>query len=447
MIRRAHAVVAAVLLLTFALPARAQRLDGIAAVVDNEVILQSDVEEQLQLFIAQSGLDPDSVTVDSLRKQVLDRLIEEKLIVGEADKQKITVSDDEVTKEVDNAMDEARQRLGSEEAFQRQLRAEGLTEDKLRDRYMNDLRHQMIARRLVQKQIPMKTVTQTEAEAYFKAHREKFPKAPPEANLSVILIAVEPDSANVAAARTKALAALKRIKGGEKFAKVAQDVSEDPGSAKAGGDLGYFGRGRMTGPFENAVFALPLGKVSDPIRSDFGWHIIEVLDRDTLKTHPPKGAPKDSLDQDGKPAIECHARHILIRTAVTQADADRARKLCERVRSEVLKGTDFASLARRYSKLEGSNPDGSVGWMSYSKLNLPVRTAIDTTEIGHLSAIVQGPSGYSFFKVSDKKPEHEYQLDEIKAELPQAVAQLQFQERYKDWVKTLRAKAHVEVRG
>src|SRR5262249_57600313 len=138
------------------------------------------------------------------------------------------------------------------EAFQRQLRAEGLTEDKLRDRYINDLRHQMIARRLVQKQIPMKTVIQADAETYSKAHKDKFPKAPPEAQLSVILIAVEPDSVNVAAARTKALAALKRIKGGEKFAKVAQEVSEDPGSAKAGGDLGYFGRGRMTGPFEHA---------------------------------------------------------------------------------------------------------------------------------------------------------------------------------------------------
>src|SRR5262249_1009325 len=155
LIRRAHAVVAAALLLALAVPARAQRLDGIAAVVDNEIILQSDVEEQLQLFIVQSGIDPDSVAVDSLRKQVLDRLIEEKLIVSEADKQKITVSDDEVSREVEQAIDDARQRLGSEEAFQRQLRAEGLTEEKLRDRYRTDLRHQIIARRLVQKQIPM----------------------------------------------------------------------------------------------------------------------------------------------------------------------------------------------------------------------------------------------------------------------------------------------------
>jgi peptidyl-prolyl cis-trans isomerase SurA len=202
----------------------------------------------------------------------------------------------------------------------------------------------------------------------------------------------------------------------------------------------------MDPDFERAAFALPPGQVSEPVRSAFGWHLIEVLERDTLKARTPKGTERDSLGPDGKPVIEVHARHILIRVEVTDQDADRAEKLCRRVRAEATKGTDFATLVRRYSKFEGGDEGGSVGWVSYAKLNPPVRTAIDTTEVGGITDVVRGPSGFSIFKVTDKRPEREYTLEEIKDELPDAVAQLQFRERYEDWLKTLRAKAHIEIR-
>ncbi len=428
-------------------PAPAQRLDGIAAVVNNEVVLQSDVEEQLNLFLLRAGATPDSAQVDTLRRKILDQLIDEHLIVSEADRQKISVSDADVEKEVDGALAEARQRLGSEEAFQRQLRAENLTEEKLRAKYRSEVRRQLLAQRLVQRSVPRKSVTAVEAEAYWKAHRDRFPKAPPEALLSVVLVAVEPESSVVSTARQRAAAALKRIRAGEKFAKVAQEVSEDPGSAQAGGDLGYFGRGRMDPNFEKAAFGLAVGKVSDPVRSDFGWHLIEVLDRDTLKAQRPKGATRDSLGPDGRAMVEVHARHILIRVIPSDSDVERARKQAERVRGEALKGTDFASLARRYSKLEGADEKGNVGWVSYAKLNPMVRAAIDTTEMSGVTGLVPSPSGFSVFKVNDKRPEREYALEEIRNELPEAVAQLQFKERYDDWLKVLRAKAHIEIRG
>ena len=422
----------------------AQELDRIAAVVNDEVVLQSDVDEQVYLFLQRSNTQPDSALVDTLRRQVLDQMISEKLIVAEAKRQGITVSPTEVSRQVDQAISDARQRLGSEEAFRAQLARENLTEDKLRDKYRTEVERQMLAQRLVQKQLPPHDVTQTEAETYWKANPDKFPKMPAQLRLSVIQIPVTADSASLAQGRRETLAARKRIQGGEKFAKVAAEVSQDPGTAKAGGDLGFFTRGTMDPAFEEAAFSLKLNTLSEPIQTTFGWHLIEALERDTLRT----AAGKDSIGPDGQKMLEVHARHILIRVQLTDADAERARKLAEHVCSEARKGTDFAALVRRYSHYSGkSGEGGDIGFVATAGLQENIRKGLDSLETGQVSEPLANAVGYNIFKVVDRQPERAYTLDEIRKELPQAVGEIKQRERYDAWVKTLRAKAHVEIRG
>jgi peptidyl-prolyl cis-trans isomerase SurA len=420
-----------------------QRLDGIAAVVNDEVILQSDVEEQLALFVMQSKIDPDSATVDTLRRQILNQLIDEKLIVAEAKKQGLTVSDLEVTKEVEQAVHDAKERLGGEEGYRQQLAKENLTEEKLREKYRSDLQRQILTQRLLQKQLPKRTVTPAEAEAYFKANHDKFPHMPAEVRLEVIQIPATADSVTEAKARAQAVAARKRITGGEKFAKVAADVSDDQGTARQGGDLGFFTVGSMDPTFERAAFALKDGEMSQPVHTAYGWHIIQAIERDTMKTR----AGQDSLDADHKPVLELHARHILIRVPVSDADAARAKKLADRVQSEALKGTNFGTLVRRYSKYQGQQTeDGDIGFVPLSTLQPSIRAGLDTLEVGEVSPVLENSVGFNIFKLTDRKSEREYQLDEIRAELPDAVAQMKQREQYDLWVKGLRAKAHIEIR-
>ncbi len=429
-------------------PARAQtggpqRLDGIAAVVNDEVVLESDIEEQLYLFLMRAQTQPDSSVVDTLRHQILDQLIDEKLIVAEAKRAGITVPDPDVNKQVEEAMREAKSRLGSLEAFQAQLQRENLTEEKLREKYRGEVRRQLTAQRLVQKQVVRKPVSPAEAEAFFKAYPEKFPKVAPEVRVSVIQIPVLADSVTDARARARAVEARKRIASGEKFAKVAAEVSDDPGSAQAGGDLGFFTRGRMDPAFEEAAFAQRLGELGPPVKSTFGWHLIEVIDRDTVKT----ATKRDSLDQDGRPVVEVHARHILIRVEIADADVERARKLADRARAEAVKGSDFVALVKRYSKFQGAqSPDGDLGFLSLGTLQPQIRAGLDSLEVGQVSEVLANRAGFNVFKVTGRKPERDYTLEEIRDELPQAVAQIQFREKYDAWVKGLRAKAHIEIR-
>jgi len=423
----------------------AQRLDGIAAVVNDEVVLQSDVEEQLYLFLARSQARPESSVVDTLRRQILDQLIDEKLIVAEAKRQNVTVPDQEVNRQVDQAIREAKERMGSPEAYAEQLRRENLTEEKLREKYRGEVRRQMLAQRLVQKQIARKSVTPAEAEAYFTANRDKFPKAPAELKLAVIQIPATADSVADRGAKARVETARKRIVAGEKFAKVAAEMSDDPGSARSGGDLGFISRGAGLEPaFENAVFSQKSGVLGGPVRSAAGWHVIEVMERDTMKTV----GGRDSTDRQGRPVIEVHARHILSRVELTEADVQKSRALADKVHAEAVKpGADFGALAKKYSKFEGPQGEGGdLGFLPVNTLQASIRSGLDSLKTGQVSDVLVNRAGFNIFKLLDRKPEREYTLEEIREELPEAVAQMQFRDQYDRWVKGLRTKAHIEIR-
>jgi peptidyl-prolyl cis-trans isomerase SurA len=423
--------------------ALAQRVDGIAAVVNEDVVLESDVEEQLYLFLARAQARPDSDAVDTLRRQILDQLIDDRLIVAEAKRQGITVSDAELERTLEQQIAQKKEEIGGEEAFREQLRKENLTEEKLRDKYRTDLRSQLLGQRLLGRQFVPKAVAAAEAEAFFKANPGRFPKVPAEVHVSVIQIPVMPESLTEAKARAAAVAARKRVLAGEKFAKVAADVSEDPNSARSGGDLGFFVHGAFEPAIDEAAFRLKVGQLSDPIRTPYGWHILEVMERDTVKTR----AGRDSTDRDGKPVLEAHARHILIRVQVNEADAERAHKLADRVWAEAKKGTSFATLVHRYSKYQGpQTADGDLGFLSVASLQPSIRAGLDSLEAGEISEVLANQLGFNIFKLVDRKPERAFTLEEIRSDLPDAVGQIKAKDRYEEWVKGLRVKAHIEYR-
>jgi peptidyl-prolyl cis-trans isomerase SurA len=423
-------------------PAASQRLDGIAAVVNNEVVLQSDVEEQLYLFLIRSQTEVDSSTVDTLRSQILRQLIDEKLIVAEATRLGLTIPDAEINRMAQEALNETKGRFDTPAAYQQQLRKESLTEEKLLDRFRDEARRQALVSRVLSKQVTRRQPTQAEAETYFKTHKDKFPKAPAELRLSVIQIPASADSVAEGQAKARAEAIRKRIVGGEKFAKVAAESSDDETSARSGGDLGYLVSGSMDPALERVVFSRRLNTVGELVRTVYGWHVLEVLDRDTLKTR----AHRDSLGRDGKPLIEAHVRHVLVRVPLTDDDVARSRQRAESVRKQALSGKDFGALARQYSRYGGPHEDdGDIGFLPLSTLQPNIRAGLDTLQVGGVSDVLVNQAGFNIFRVTERKAEREYALEEIKDELPGVVSEIQYREKLEEWVKGLRAKAHIEI--
>ena len=419
-------------------------LDAIAAMVNDEPVLASDVEEQLFLFLQKAQVQPDSAQIDTLRRQVLDQLIDEKLVLAEAKKQNITVPPAEVQKQVESAIADAKQRYGGDAGFQEQLARENTTEARLRERYKSDVEKQMLEQQVVKKMFPKRTVPQADAEAYFLAHKDKFPKVPPQLHLQVIQIAPSADSAALKAGKEKIDGIRKRLVAGEKFAKVAAEVSDDPNTAKSGGDLGFFRRGQMEPTIEDVAFGLANGKLSQPIHTVYGWHLIETMERDTVRG--PNGV--DSTGADGKPIVEVHARHILVRVTPTDEDVQRSQTQAQNVRDQAAKGADFATLVKKYSTYRGpASPDGDVGFLSLASLQPSIGKGLEPLKVGEVSQVLPNAQGFNIFKVLEKKPERDYELAEIKQELPDAVAEAQFRDKYEAWLKTLRSKAQIEYRN
>ena len=420
-----------------------EKLDGIAAVVNDDVVLESDVEEQLYLFLQQAQGRPDSSQVDSLRKQILDQLINERLLVAEAKRQNITVSDAEVERRVGMMVEEAKKRFGGQAGLDETLRQENMTLDKLRDKYRADTRRSALLEKVIEKTVPRRPVPASEAEAFFKANPSRFPKMPAELRLSVIQIPVKADSVSDAKGRAAVVAARKRIvTGGEKFAKVAAEVSDDPNSARSGGDLGFFTSGTMEPALEKAAFGLKLHEVSQPFRTPYGWHIVETLERDTVKTR----AGRDST-RNGKPVMEAHARHILIRVPLDDDDIARSKALAEKIHGDLLKGADFVTLVKRYSQYEGpAGEDGDLGMVNVAGLQPTIRAGIEDLNPGQISDPLPNSVGFNIFKVTEKKAERAYSLEEVREELPKVVAELKFRDKLEEYTKSLRSKASVQIR-
>ena len=408
--------------------------ERIAAIVNKEVILASDVDEETRNAAYRMRVDPaDSVSLGKLRKEVLNQMVEKHVLLAEATRQNITISPAEVSEAVDREIDGLRQRLGSEENFQQALAQERTTEADLRKRYEPDVRDQLLISRLVGKEVQGKTtVTDGEVRAYFESHRDSLGKKPEQLRLAHILIAFEPDTLQVRRARLKADSLRLAISKGEAFETVAQRFSDDP-SARVGGDLGTFGRGSMVPEFEETAFGLKPMELSQPVRTRFGYHIIQVLE------HFPAS---DSLPE------RVHARHVMVQAKPTEADEERARKRAIAVRDSILRGADFATMARKYSADTATKDSaGVLGEIPVPNLPANLREPLSGLSDGEVSVPFKREAGYHLFKVLGRVPETDYKYDEIKEDLRQVVQNKKLEENYRRWYDRVRKTVNVELKN
>ncbi|MGI6607346.1 MAG: foldase protein PrsA [Peptococcia bacterium] len=201
----------------------------------------------------------------------LNTLITEKIVALEAAKQNISVSEEEVQKELDISIEQT----GGKEQFAQALAYYGFTEEDVR----KNIRTNLTIRKLMEPQI---TITAEEMQQYFNENKTSF-DTPEQVKASHILVDSE----------EKALEVKEKINAGNDFAELAKEYSTDEGSKSQGGQLGYFQRGDMAQQFEDAAFALEVGGISEPVETGFGYHIIKVEDKIAAK----EANYEDSKDQ------------------------------------------------------------------------------------------------------------------------------------------------------
>lgn len=330
-----------------------QRLDKIIAIVGDEIIMESDLNSALMILTYQNPrLNPKD---PSLRKQVLDNLINTKLMIAKAIQDSITVSEEEVNQYLDFWISEEVRRYGSEKRLEDVY---GISITRLKLEYRDEVQKRLLAQKLQQQKFANVTVTQKEVEEFFEKYKDSIPEIPDQVELYHIVKEVEA----ITSSKSDIFDLAKRVRdsiiAGGDFADFARRYSADPGTRNEGGNLGWFERGKLYPEYEKAAFNLQVGEVSLPVETPFGFHIIQTLDK-----------KKDAV----------LTRHILFQIGLSNEDIERTKKFLSDLAERVKAGENFEELAKKYSDdKETKGFGGFLGKINVSDItsaeivNLPV---------------------------------------------------------------------------
>jgi peptidyl-prolyl cis-trans isomerase SurA len=412
------------LLLCLGLPANAQTLDRIVGVVDNDIILESELNAQTQLLIINNKLDPKT---PGLKEQVLQSMINEKLIVAKAIEDSVTVTDDEIQQQLDNIIQQRIQQFGSEARLEEIY---GMPLSRIRREFRDEMRKNLISQRLQQQRFGNAQIGRFEVEEFYRTYKDSLPRVPEEVELAHIFLRPKVSKEAKAAATAKMLALLDSLMAGADFSALARRYSEDPGSASQGGDLGFVRRGQFVKEFEAAVFALSEKQISGIVETEFGLHIIQLAER--------RG---DAV----------HARHILIRIEKTKASDDATAALLDSLRHRALAGESFAELAKKYSeRKETSMIGGELGTFELEQLDKGTLDAIAGVKEGEISApvrLVEGNSyGYHIILLKKRTAAHTMTLDQDYRRIETLALNFKRTKDYQTWLEELRSKIYWQSR-
>ncbi|MBM2845829.1 MAG: surA [Bacteroidetes bacterium] len=412
------------MLLLFVVPVSGQVLDRIVAVVDNDLILESELNAQLQFFIFNNKLDPNT---PGLKEQVLQSMINEKLIVAKAIEDSVVVSDDEVQQQLDATIQQRVAQFGSESKLEEVY---GMPISRIKREFRDEMRKNLLAQRLQQQRFGQAQISRREVEEFFAQYKDSIGQVPEEVDLTHIAIKLKPGASAKAAGRAKAQTILDSVKVGVDFAELAKRRSEDPGSAAQGGDLGFVRRGQFVKEFETAVFSLQPNQISGIVETDFGYHIIQLLER--------RG---DAV----------HARHILIRVERTEADNQAIIAFLDSLRTRALNGESFAELAKKYSENEETAIlGGSLGTAELQSINksfYPTVAPLKQGEISEPARLAEGGfDGYHIVLLKRRTPAHPISLEQDYHRLEALALNYKKTHEYSAWLEELKGKIYWQSR-
>ncbi len=400
-------------------------LDDIVAVVNNDVITRNELDERYARAVQQ--IESRKIPMpprDILQKQLLDRMIDDRIQLQFAEQTGIRVDAPMLDRAIDKI---AEQNQMSMPQFRQALAHDGVDFNKFRD----DIRNEIILTRLRQREVDNKvSVTEAEVDAFLSAQAKQG--ADKEYHLAHITVDI-PDnasSAQIAAAQAKADEALKKLQSGADFAQISTLYSNAP-NALEGGDLGWRSAGQIPPQFLDLVRSLKPGETSGVLRSNEGFHILKLLEV--------RAADQTSI------ISQTHARHILIKTNEVITD-DVAQKRLNEIREKILNGSaTFEDMAKKYSDDSSAAKGGDLGWLSPGETVPEFEHAMDALKPGEISQPIKSQFGYHLIQVLERKQKDV--TDEHRRMLArQAIQARKVEEAQTEWVREMRDRAYVEYR-
>ena len=412
--------------LTVAAQVRERNGDYITAVVNQELVTAAEIDLRLQRARAEAQRSGVRLPAESeLRRQIMDALIDERVIITNARESGMRIDEPEVDRAVQSV---AAQNQISMEVLRERLRADGVDYG----RFRANLRDQMMIERLREREVYQRIKVSDEDIDSLLAQQREQANVDPGINIAQILVTVPEGAgpADVQARRARAESALARARAGEPFEAVARALSED-GNRERGGEIGRRPSSRLPDAFVEATKSLQPGQVApELLRTGAGFPVLKLIDRG---------------DAGPGRVVQTRARHVLLRTSPQLTAEVAARRLADYRKQIESNGRTFEDIARQFSEDGSSTAGGDLGWSSPGVMVPEFEEAMNALQPIAMSPPVVSRFGVHLIQVLERR---DVALDpkQVREQARNVLRERKFEQAYLDWTKEIRARAYVEMR-
>ncbi len=406
-------------------------IDEIIAVVGDEIVTKSSLETQYFQYLAQG-----EKATDDMRCVIMEDLLFQKLLLNQAKIDSIDVTEGQVESEMDRRMRYFISQVGSEKALEAYYKK---SIDQIKSELRDNLREQLLVQTMQDKITVDVSVTPSEVAAFFKTlPKDSLPLINSEVEIAQIAMYAPISKESEEAAKLKLRDYKERVKNGESFSTLAILYSDDKGSAKKGGEIGYIGRAEVEPEFAQAAFKLKAGQISEVFSTRYGFHIVELIDRKGEKVN---------------------VRHILIKPTIDYVGLENVKVKLDSLAKVIESDTfTFAQMALKYSEDEDSKNNGGLMLNPYSgnatfqvdQLDPSLFFIIDKMKIGEISAAFEtsdkrNREGYRIIMLKKRTEPHRANLDQDYQKIKNVAKQQKEQEVVQKWINDKLSSAFVKI--
>lgn len=410
-----------------------QLIDKVVAQVGSELILLSDIETEYN-YIKSRNQSPG----EEAKCNILEQIMAQKLLITQAKLDSIEVSDEQVNSQLDLRMESILRQMGGDEELFKQYYGKSVAE--MKQIYKDDIKNKLLAESMQQSLMANINITPSEVKKfYYSIPTDSLPYFNSEVEISQIIVTPTINEIE----KQKALATAKELKtkidNGADIGELAKQFSDDPGSAAQNGDLGWVKRGTFVPKFEAVAYGLKKGEISDIVESEFGFHIIQLIER--------RG---NSI----------HTKHILIKPKLTTADLTKAKELLDSIRLLILNDSiSFEYAVKKYSDKKSmsynnngrmTNPATQTTFFEMKDLPPDIYFAIENIKVGDITETMEtiderGETKYQIIKVVTKTEPHRASLKEDYSRIQNFAKASKKNEYINNWVENKIKNTYIRV--
>jgi len=398
-------------------------LDKVAAIVGDEIILQSEIDQIVEhkKYNSRFGFDEAE-----FRNSVLEEMISNKVLYYTAIKDStISVSDDEIQRVLDDRINSIIDQVGSEKRFEEMYNT---TISDLKKQYRPEIRKNMFIEKLRNKNGLSVTVNKDEVEKFYETNKDSIPPVQASVTLSQLVIRFS----DKALSESRSFEKLKDIKesilkGEISFEKAAEKYSDDEVSAVRGGSVGFTSRGDLVSEYERIAYSLNINEISDPVKSKFGFHLIKLNE---------------------KTGEKINTSHILLIPEKNVENDSTAYQFAIAVKDSIVnKKMTFEEAVRKYSGDEKTKYlDGRIGSLKIDEMDQKYAAMFGASEIGFLSDPVKEKDGYYIYKITDRTDDHQINMYSDYNLLKNMALERKRYRHIKKWIDELKKNVYIEIK-